>query len=201
MGKHKYTMDMGNTEIFAYYKRKTGNPHNLTQGKMMEIFDKYITYVRKLMIENSFKFRIPHRQGSLYFYKYKVKYKLTESGKLDKRNLRIDWFNTKKYWSELYPGKTPEELKLIKCKPRLYHLNNHTDGQRVRMHWSRTTAVFKNKMVYSVKPLRVFTRQLAKALKTNPAIDFSGFDAGTIDYATVRRINKIRMQSCGMENM
>jgi hypothetical protein len=200
MGKHKYKADKGNTDIYNYYKKRTGNPHNISQGKMMEIFDKYISYVRQLMIENSFKFRMPGL-GTLSFFKYKVKYRLTEEGNIDKRNLRVDWAATKKYWAELYPDKSYEEIVKIMNKPKLFHLNPHTEGNRVRLTWTRTTAIFKFKMAYSAKPLRVFTRELAKALKSNPNIDFAGFDPGLIDYSTVRKVTKERMQQCGMGSM
>lgn len=176
MGPHKYKITYGNNEIFKYYVTKHGNPSGITKGKYFQIFKEYIAYVRHIMIHNSFTFHMPGKLGSLYFFKYKVKLKLTEDGKLDKRNLRVDWINTKKLWSEVYPGKTPAELKLIKNKPKLFHLNKHSDGFRIRCHWDKTTAVFRYKSIYKIKLLRVFSRELAKGMLTNPKIDFGTYD-------------------------
>jgi len=194
MGPHKYKINYGNVEIFKFYKDRYKNPAKLTKGKYFEIFKEYITYLREIMIYNSFTFHIPGKLGSLYFYKYKVKIKLTEDGKLDKRNLRVDWINTKQLWSELYPNKTASELKLIENKPRLFHLNKHSDGYRIRCHWDKSTAVFRHKHIYKLKLLRVFSRELAKGMLTNPNIDFGTYDP-SIFYK-----NKT-IQECIMESL
>lgn len=189
----RHTIDLGNTEIFKYYCQKTGNPHNLTQKKYFEIFKEYIEYVKKMMMENSFRFAIPGRLGYLYIYGYKVKYKLDENGNLDKRSLRVDWDATKKYWKELYGDLTVAELKEIKGKPKIYLLNKHSSGKRFRTQWNKTTAIFNNKRLYSIKGVRQYSRQLAKTVKNNPNIDFTEFNVAGIDYAGIRRIDKIRL--------
>lgn len=206
MGKHKHTIDVGNPEIFKHYCKVTGNPHNLTQGKYFEIFDMYIDYVKHLMVYNSFKFTMPYRLGTVAIYGYKVKIKLMPDGSLDKRNLRIDWNATKKYWAEIYPNKTPQELKLIKNKPKLYHTNKHSDGKRYRIQWIRTTATFRFKMHYNVKPLRQFVRFIAHAIIHDKRLDFNQFDPGIIDYTLIRKSTQEKMKErerelCGMESM
>ena len=52
MGAHKYKIDYGNTDIFKYYKKKTGNPHKITQKKYFDIvngkdadYEKHLTYI------------------------------------------------------------------------------------------------------------------------------------------------------------
>ena len=190
----KYNIDVGNTEIFKYYCKETGNKYKLTQGKYFQIFKEYIDYVKELMMNNSFRYSMPGRLGYLYIYGYKVKYRLDEFGNLDKRCLRVDWDATKKYWKELYGDLTPAELKLITNKPKIYLLNKHSDGKRYRTQWNRTTAVFKNKRLYSIKGVRQYSRQLASVVKNNPNIDYTSFDTIGIDYSEVRKINKLRLE-------
>lgn len=206
MGKHKHTIDIGNADIYKYYCKRTGNPHNLTQRKYFEIFKVYIDYVKELMVYNSFKFTMPNRLGVLSIYGYKVKLKLTPEGELDKRNLRVDWYNTKKYWAELYPGKTPQELKEIKDKPKLFYTNKHSDGKRYRIHWNKVTAIFKHKRTYKTSPVRQFVRYIAKAIIQDNRLDFNQFDPGTINYTMIRKSTQRRMEErdrelCGMESM
>lgn len=192
MGVHKYKIDYGNTDIFKYYKEKTGNPHKLTQKKYFDIFEEFITYVKELMLNNGFSYHMPARLGNLHFYKYKVKIRLNPDGSLDKRNLRVDWDATKKFWAELYPGKTIQELKEIKDKPRLFYMNKHTDGFRIRLKWDKTTAYYKYKSYYRLKLVRQFARQVAEVVKSNPNVDFMQFDPTGIDYKTIRRLYNVQ---------
>ena len=184
----KYPIDYGNEDIFKYYIKKTGNPNNLKQKVFFQIFKEYIQYVRQLMIENAFQFTLPYNMGKFRLYKYKVKIKFDENGNLDKRNLRVDWDATKKYWAQLYPGKTMAELKLIDNKPKLYFTNKHTDGFRIRLRWFRGTALFKMKSIYTLKLLRVFSREIAKAVKENPHIDYLTFNADDLNFKNFKYV-------------
>lgn len=184
----KHPIDYGNEDIFRYYVKKTGNPNNLKQGTFFKIFKEYIQYVRQLMIENAFQFTLPYNMGKFRLYKYKVKIRFDENGNLDKRNLRPDWDATKKYWTQLYPGKTMAELKLIPDKPKLYFTNKHTDGFRIRLRWFKGTALFKHKAIYRLKLLRVFAREIAKAVKENPHIDYLTFNADDINFKNFKYV-------------
>lgn len=206
MGKHAHTIDLGNSDIFKYYCKETGNPHKLKQTKYFEIFEEYIDYIKYLMVYNSFKFTMPYRLGVLSIYGYKVKIKLNPDGSLDKRNLRVDWHSSKKLWAEMYPGKTPEELKQIPNKIKLFYTNAHSDGKRYRIFWDRKTAVFKNKRLYCCTPVRQFTRFIAKAIIKDKRLDFNQFDPHNINYvmlrkSTQRRIEERNKELCGMESM
>lgn len=186
----RYPIDYGNTDIYNFYKKKLNNKVKVSQKVYFAIFDEYISYVKHLMIYNSFRYTLPYGWGSVHFYKYKVKFKLKEDGTLDRRNLRIDWGASKKLWAEMYPDKTPEELKLIEGKPRLTFLNKHSNGYRVRCRWDKTTVTIKHKIFYNVKMLRCFSRELAKGIKEHPEIDYMTFDTSGINYRKIRKIDQ-----------
>ena len=45
------------------------------------------------------------------------------------------------------------------------HENSHSDGYLARFHWSKSKAVVIGKKIYSFKPNRVWSRQVAQELK------------------------------------
>jgi len=181
----KRNADYGSNDIYKYYCRKTKNPKKLTQTQYFEVFDEFMAHVKHLMMFNSFTFLMPHRLGGIRIFKYKPPLKLDDKGNLSKRNLRPDWKVTINYWKELYPDKTGEELKEIKGKPIIYHLNKHTDGYKTRFGWDKSTAIVKNIRGYSIQPLRCFLREIAKTIKENPKIDFGGLNYTGLDYNTI----------------
>jgi len=97
---------------------------------------------------------------------YKPK-RLDKNGNIKKKTLRIDWDRTWKLWNDKYPGKTIEEIKKIKDKPLLHHLNMHSDGYVYEVLWEKITSNVKGKSYYKFIPTRKNKRKLAKRILEN----------------------------------
>lgn len=121
----------------------------------------------KLLIEDGAEFKMPVRLGSLRIKKYKRKIIINEDGTVDKKRMSVNWRESKELWKREYPGKTPEELKLIKYKPLIYYLNEHTDGYRFLLFWNKIGSNAKNRGLYSFIFTSVNNRYLARVLQSN----------------------------------
>lgn len=124
------------------------------------------------MIYENFEFHMPYRLGILSIKKNKPKAKIDEEGNVNLSSLGVDWCSTKKYWSEIYPGKTPDELKLIKNKTLVYYENKHTDGYKMMHHYDKRTAIFNGKNLFQFRATREYMREIKKAVTTNKQLDF-----------------------------
>ena len=124
------------------------------------------------LIVDALEFRMPYRLGKLRIKKYKQKIKIKENGEIDKKNMPVDWKKTNDLWKKQYPDKTAEEIKKIRGKQRIFHLNEHTSGYRCFLFWDRISCNVPNNRVYSV----VFTfynrRKLASMLQTDCKINY-----------------------------
>jgi len=172
----KLRTDYGALDIYKYYCKTTGNPKNLTQLEYSRITKKFFTKILDNLIMRGSEFTFPNRLGNLRVRKQKIAVKLNKYGNLDKRYFAPDWAASKKLWAEMYPGKTKEELKLIKGKPVLYHMNNHSDGYKHSWHWDVSTRIARNSSGYSIEVVRTADRRLAAALKNEDLhLDYSTF--------------------------
>ena len=71
-----------------------------------------------------------------------------------------------------YPGKTMEELKKVKKKPLVRHLNRHTDGYKFFWYWDKSISNIPNNTVYRFFPSRTNSRTIAEALKEGHNINY-----------------------------
>ena len=100
----------------------------------------YFQYIRDEVIERSREFKFPCRLGSIAIVKHKPKY-------LNGKSLCIDYKATK------------EIGKLI------FHLNEHSDGYKYRIHWNKKDSNALNKSKYQLKLTRYNKRHLAQIIK------------------------------------
>jgi len=167
MSEEKY----GIREMYQFYKKECNvknSPNWFVDYKSFAgiIYD-FNKELARLLIEEGIEFKMPQRLGFMRIRKWKLKNYMNPDGTINKRKLPVDWKRTKELWKEIYPNKTPEQLKAIPKKKVIYHLNEHTDGYRYRLYWSKKGSNAKNRKVYSL----VFTftnhRHLARVLKSN----------------------------------
>lgn len=138
-------------DMHAFYKTYAKKP--LPRYLYCQICSDFNQRVSDKVIKESFEFKIPFGLGYLRIRKNKLEIKIKD-GKLVKDNLLPDWTSTRKLWSQLYPGKSFEEIKQIPNKKLIYFTNEHTDGYVMKWYWDKRITSFKNQSVYSIKPVK-----------------------------------------------
>jgi len=159
----------GLPEMYKYYSKK-----NLKSGKTFgkanysifrDVIKDFNAEITKLLIEEGAEFKMPVRLGTIRIRKYKQKIKFNDDGSVDKKGMGVNWPESKKLWQREYPGKTSEELKLIRNKQLVYYLNEHTDGYRFILYWNKKGSNAKNRTLYSFVFTYSNNRHLASILK------------------------------------
>lgn len=129
--------ELGIKDMYVYYKQHTPDPIPYKVFKL--ITEEYLDAILNLIIDEAYNFKIPNRLG--YWRIQKLETDLTR--------LSIDWPATKK------------------VGVRVYHLNSHSDGFKIRFLWEKKRAVLKkhSKRPYSFRLCRERKRDLAKIMK------------------------------------
>ena len=153
--KHKIKISRTLEDCYNFYKNKCieNNKPYISKLDYKLITYKFNYYLSEAIIKESFEYRMPHRLGFLKIKKAKQKFKIKD-GKLKPNKKIINWGDTIKLWKEMYPGKTKDEIKLIKGKPLILYTNEHTDGEIMRWFWDKTLTTVKNKTVYVFRAVK-----------------------------------------------
>ena len=165
-GRNKVLADYTFDDIYKFYK-EVYKDKALSRKSVHEIYKRMFPEIVKLIIFDNLDYRMPCRLGSIRIKKKKASPTINEEGKLDTRKLSINWKKTKSLWEELYPGKTAEEIKLIKDKPRIKEINEHTNGYRMTWFWDKVTCNIPNQNAYYINLCREADKILSSAVKTN----------------------------------
>lgn len=173
----KITEKNGLPEIYKYYKSKFSKEERNTSAivdykKFCGILRDFNKEVASIIINEGLEFKLPQRLGYIRVLKYKPRTLVNPDGTIKKKSLNPDWCSSKKLWKEKYPGKTPEELKLIKNKPIVYFLNEHTNGYKHRFYWYKKGSNAKNRSVYSMITTFSNKRMLGKVLQSDNHVDY-----------------------------
>lgn len=157
--KGKHNSDINTSDIYKYYASKVYNPvsRKVFGGFYRDMFAEFSELMlqgKEVKLNNIGHFKI-----------IEFKPKLIKDGVLNRKVLAPNWVKTKAHWAEIYPGKTPEELKLIKDKPLIYHENEHTKGNQYKFYWDKINVELKCKSAYQFKAVRASNRKLSKILK------------------------------------
>ena len=83
---------------------------------------------------------LPSNMGTIAVIGSKQKIRFDEN---DKPILPPDWVKTKQLWDSNEQAK--REKKLI------YQLNEHSNGVRYKLHWSKRRVLIENKTIYSLR--------------------------------------------------
>lgn len=145
-GKAKIKVNYTLRDVYKFYVNEVGKENALPYTTFRKLNDeKSKLVVEKVLLETE-TYKIPCNLGEVRISKRKLN--------VTNRILKVDWATTKKI------GK------------KVYHLNEHRNGYRYKILWSKTKSKIENKTVYHFKPCRKFTRQLAYILKNKPEIDY-----------------------------
>jgi hypothetical protein len=150
--ERKRKVTAGLYDAFKFYKNKAGRNKVdvVLYSKVCQEFNKRIS---DKIIRKSFEFKLPYRLGFLRIKAIKQKV-VIKDGKIDTARMPIDWPSTRKYWEELYPDKTWEEIKKIPNKKLIIHTNEHTDGYLLKWYWDRRQSNVKNQTAYVFRAVK-----------------------------------------------
>lgn len=142
------------------FKKKYRNPFFLNRKMYEKFIKRYHEKWMDAIINEAAVYNMPFKLGRLYITKCKSKLHYNEDGSIDykKSKLGIDFNKTKKY------GKT------------MYHMNTHTNGYRMRIHWQKKDyANVVNITYFKFKPAVRYNTKLNRAIMNK-------YVKGEIDY-------------------
>lgn len=126
---------LGMKDAYRLYKKELTN--TVGRNTFMQLVSGFNDFVRNKIIEGH-HVSFPEKVGSMYIMGSPVHPKVDEWGKI--RGLSVDWKATKEMWSR--DPQKKEEKKVI------YHFNEHTNGIRYRVRWSKKRMFIRNRDFY-----------------------------------------------------
>jgi hypothetical protein len=172
-GPNKVHPDYGLRDIYKYYKDNAKNP--LKYKRFRYIWLKIAKIIIRLIVYRNLDFAIPARLGTLCIRKSKIEPVVLDDGTVIKDRLGVDYKASWKKWVRQYPDLNARQIAKIKHKKPVYHLNEHTNGYRVRWRWDKFTATVKNQSIYSLAMTRENKQELSNAFKNFKA-DYYCYD-------------------------
>lgn len=154
---NKTNINIGLDDFYKYYREnnKTKIGRSL-YGRIVKDF--FYLLIQEIL--KGFIFNMPYKLGHIGIHRYKPRVKFDENGfNFIESNVSIDFGATNKLWRE-----QPE----LKHKKYIYHTNEHTNGFKYKIRWSKKGAYVKNIRAFKFQPSRYFNRSLAKHIKNNP---------------------------------
>ena len=124
-------------DIYNNYDKRDQIPYSTFRGIVDKLNDSILS-----VLQNGQNYKLPCSLGTVQIVKYKPK-------EYNKHSLSID-FN--------------ESKKLDKM---VYHLNEHSNGYKYRLHWSKQPFTFTNRYKYQLCFTRANKRQLAQLIFNN----------------------------------
>jgi hypothetical protein len=140
MAKDKIKSQVSTPDSYKLYKKSTTYP--VPPKVYVTIVNEFFKFLIKQVIEGT-HIKLPARLGSILVRGTKIKPRI-ENGQI--KGASPDWAKTKELWDSNPEAKAQ--------KKTIYCLNEHTNGVRYRIAWSKLEAVMENKSLYSL----VFSR-------------------------------------------
>lgn len=127
-------------DMYRQYKKDYKDDVDYKQFK--QILDLFNNCVLDCLLESSEGFKMPFGLGYVQIVKYKPK-------SMTPKSLSVDYKSSAEY------GKT------------IYHLNEHSDGYKYRLYWSKTPQTFPDRYRYQLQLVRQNKRRLAQLIFNN----------------------------------
>ena len=124
-------------DIYRDYVKK--NDVELNYARYKRIIDEFNKVVKEEILERSQPFKMPYGLGVVCIVNYKPKSYIDKS-------LSVDYKSSK------------EEGK------RIYHLNEHSNGYKYRLYWSKVPKIFSAMYKYQLCMVRENKRHLAQLI-------------------------------------
>lgn len=123
--------------MYKYYK--ANSPYKVEYNLYKRILDKMSQIISEAVLDRSEGFKMPCGLGYIQVGKYQPK-------NYNSKSLSIDYKLTREY------GKV------------IYHLNEHSNGYKYRLHWSRVPMTFADRYKYQLCLVRANKRKLAQLI-------------------------------------
>jgi len=185
MGQHE---KIGVPEIYKFYKDSLIYRGKRYRSKKVIFMDKHRFIIDRqtfsniikdfnlalvtMIIDEAEEFKMPANLGTVRIKKYKKRIRFNEDGTVDRRYHSPDWKKTLELWEKEYPGKSKQELKKIKGKPMIYHLNEHTEGYVFKLFWNKYSSAIVNRQMYAIVLTFTNKRRIAALIKSNPNTNY-----------------------------
>jgi len=144
--------------ILKSYKnyRESGGTTDVDRLEFCKIINAFNKYIMELVFEGH-QVKLPEKMGTLSIKGKKIETEFDEElGRIT--NQAIDYGETNKLWA-----KCPE------CEEKrqvIYHLNEHSDGNRYKFFWSKERMIVENKIFYTMLFTRGNKRHLSSLIKS-----------------------------------
>lgn len=122
-----------------YKHYKTNSPYKVDYKLYKRILDRMSQIIAEAVLDRSEGFKMPCGLGYIQVGKYQPK-------NYNSKSLSIDYKLTREY------GKI------------IYHLNEHSNGYKYRLHWSRIPMTFADRYKYQLCLVRANKRKLAQLI-------------------------------------
>lgn len=150
----KINSHYGMSDYYKYFK-KLHPELKIERKTYCNIIENFNKQLINLIINDNIDYKFPSIGSSISIRKNKQTVKIQE-GKIVNTS-PVDWVATNKLW---FDDKEAKEKKLL-----VRFLNSHTSKHVFRIKFKKYLYGFKNKKYYKFKPVRSFTRDLAKRIK------------------------------------
>lgn len=124
-------------DIYHAYIREKGV--DMPYSRFKRILDEVNKNIRQTILERSESFKMPNGLGHICIVKYKPKNYTEKSLSVDYKSSKIE-------------GK------------RIYHLNEHSNGYKYRLYWSKVPMTFSERYMYQLMLVRENKRYLAQLI-------------------------------------
>ena len=114
-------------------------PIEVDYGLYNRILDEMCKIILEHVLERSEGFKMPYGLGFIQIGKYKPK-------QLNAQSLSVDYSASKEY------------------NKKIYHLNEHSDGYKFRLYWSKIPRTFPDRYKYQLGFVRQNKRRLAQLI-------------------------------------
>ena len=114
-------------------------PIEVDYGLYKRILDEMCRVILDHVLNRSEGFKMPYGLGLIQVVKYKPK-------KLNEQSLSVDYKISKEY------------------DKRIYHLNEHSNGYKYRLYWSKIPRTFPDRYKYQLSFVRQNKRRLAQLI-------------------------------------
>lgn len=132
---------------FKEYKKEKGED-KVDLKTYIELCNNYNKFLMEKVFKG-FEVTLPCKLGTFQIIGTRHEISFNEKGE---PNLAPDWVKTKELWE-----KCPE---CKEKKQRIFHTNDHTEGVRYKLHWSKKRVLIRNKSLFSFRLTRDNKRKI-----------------------------------------
>lgn len=130
---------MKNKESCTFRDMYRNMPIEVDYGLYKRILEEMCNVILEYVLERSEGFKMPYGLGFIQVGKYRPK-------SLNDKSLSIDYKSSKEY------------------DKHIYHLNEHSDGYKYRLYWSKIPRTFPHRYKYQLSLVRQNKRKLAQLI-------------------------------------